>query len=83
MCDRPLLVYSLFACCAPSRDLGEPGGKDGYFSGEQISVFQETANGGKMNESQSKGLGVFSVFFVWVLKHTMITRRSRGQVAKT
>lgn len=45
MCDRLLLVYSQFVCFALLRDLGQPGGKGGYLSGEQISKFQEMANG--------------------------------------
>lgn len=56
MCDRPLLVYSQFVCCALLRHLGQSGGKDSYLFGEKISMFQEAANGGKMNKGvRAKG----------------------------
>lgn len=56
MCDRPPLVYSQCVCCALLRDLGQPGGKDGYFSGEQINMFQEMAEGRKRDEGvRAKG----------------------------
>lgn len=58
MCDRPLLDYSQFVRCALLRDLGQAGGKDGYLFGEQISMFQEIANGGKRDEGvRAKGWG--------------------------
>lgn len=82
MCDRPLLVYSQVVCCGLLRDLDQPGEKDGYLSREQISMFQEMANGRKRNEGvRAKGWD-FIVCLVWAFKHTKIAR-SRGQIAKT
>lgn len=77
VCVR-LLFYSQFVSCALLRDLGQknhPGGKDGTFFEEQISMFQETANGGRRDEGVAAGRG-------WeLLVYLKIATRSGGQIA--
>lgn len=63
VCVR-LLFYSQFVSCAVVRgQKNHPEGKDGIFFEEQISMFQETANGRRRDEgvSSTKGLGAFSI----------------------